>query len=47
MDARIIQCFDFDWRFHLGDVPGAEERAYPDSSWRSVDLPHDWSIEGP
>jgi beta-galactosidase len=47
MDARIIQCFDFDWRFHLGDIPGAEERAYPDSSWRSVDLPHDWSIEGP
>ncbi|MGA2977623.1 MAG: glycoside hydrolase family 2 TIM barrel-domain containing protein [Spirochaetia bacterium] len=47
MDPRIIECFDFDWRFHPGDIPGAEERAYPDSDWQQVDLPHDWSIEGP
>jgi beta-galactosidase len=38
--------FDRDWRFHLGDLPGGiwSDRL-DDSSWRSVDLPHDWSIE--
>ncbi len=38
--------FDHDWRFHLGDVPGAQAVAFADSSWRRLDLPHDWSIEG-
>lgn len=39
------QLFDADWRFHLGDVEGAERSEYKDSSWRKLDLPHDWSIE--
>jgi beta-galactosidase len=39
--------FDFDWRFHLGDSPGAETPTFIDSTWRELDLPHDWSIEGP
>jgi beta-galactosidase len=47
MDPRIIEPFDDGWRFHPGDVPGAEQRAHPDADWRAVDLPHDWSIEGP
>ncbi len=47
MDPRSIQCFDADWRFHLGDPHGAEQKTHPDGDWRSVDLPHDWSIEGP
>ena len=37
---------DFDWKFFLGDPSGAEAPAFNDSSWRAVDLPHDWSIEG-
>lgn len=37
---------DFDWRFHLGDTPGAEAPAYDDTAWRLLDVPHDWSIEG-
>ena len=37
--------FDAGWRFIKdstisGDIPG-----YNDSKWRTVDLPHDWSIE--
>jgi beta-galactosidase len=37
---------DRDWRFHLGDIPDGIWRAeLDDSSWRTVDLPHDWSIE--
>jgi len=39
------QSFDQDWRFHRGDVPGAEAPNFDDSRWRKVDLPHDWSIE--
>ena len=38
---------DFDWRFADGDAGGAEAPGYDDSSWRRLDLPHDWSIEGP
>jgi len=40
--------FDFDkgWRFHLGDVNGAENMGANDADWRVLDLPHDWSVEG-
>ncbi len=38
--------FDQAWRFHLGDVAGAQQAAFGDSGWRALDLPHDWSIEG-
>jgi beta-galactosidase len=37
---------DFDWKFSPGDPSGAEAPGFDDSSWRWVDLPHDWSIEG-
>ncbi|MBF9236633.1 DUF4982 domain-containing protein [Hymenobacter sp. BT683] len=36
---------DAGWRFHRGGAQGAELPAFDDSAWRSVDLPHDWSIE--
>ena len=39
--------FDFGWKFTRGDAPGAQQPAFADTSWRSLDLPHDWSIEGP
>src|SRR5687767_15010930 len=44
--ARVMQKLDFDWRFHLGEAPGAEKADFEDSKWRVLDLPHDWSIEG-
>ncbi len=37
--------FDFGWKFHRGDMEGAELPEFDDASWRSVDLPHDYSIE--
>lgn len=37
--------FDNDWRFHRGGAQGAEWVTFDDSKWRTVDLPHDWSIE--
>jgi beta-galactosidase len=38
--------FDHDWRFHQGDAPGADQPHFDDSSWRRLDVPHDWMIEG-
>ena len=43
---RVTLSFDRAWRFHLGDVPGAQEPTFDDSGWRNLDVPHDWSIEG-
>jgi beta-galactosidase len=44
--GREIIPFDAGWHFHLGDDPGARQTGFDDSSWRTLDLPHDWSIEG-
>ncbi len=39
--------FDSDWKFFKGDDPAYSEAAFDDASWRSLDLPHDWGVEGP
>jgi len=38
--TRINVNFDVDWRFNRGDVSGAEAKAFADTSWGYVDLPH-------
>ncbi len=45
--ARIRENFDFGWKFFRGDAPGAQHPDFSDADWRPLDLPHDWSIEGP
>jgi beta-galactosidase len=45
--GRIRDTFDFGWKFQKGDWPGAQRPEFADANWRDVDLPHDWSIEGP
>lgn len=35
---------DDGWRFNLGDVSNAQNKAFDDSGWEEVDLPHDFSI---
>lgn len=37
--------FDDNWKFSLQDAKGAEKPSFNDKTWRSIDLPHDWSIE--
>jgi beta-galactosidase len=37
---------DFDWQFKLGDHPKAKEKSFVDTDWRTLNVPHDWSIEG-
>jgi beta-galactosidase len=44
--VRERRPFDDDWRFLLGDPTGAEAPSADTRGWRTVDLPHDWSIEG-
>jgi beta-galactosidase len=38
--------FNNDWKFQLGNISKAEQVDFDDSSWRNLDLPHDWSVEG-
>jgi beta-galactosidase len=45
--VREHRNFDEQWRFHKGDLKGAEQTGFDDASWRKLNLPHDWSIEGP
>src|SRR6266850_4095741 len=45
--VRKVSAFDADWRFLKGDAAGAESPDFNDSGWRKLDVPHDWSIEGP
>jgi beta-galactosidase len=37
---------DADWKFSLTDTLGAVEPGFNDRGWRTLRLPHDWSIEG-
>lgn len=43
---RLVLAADSNWKFLLGDPSGAEAPSFTDTTWRNVDLPHDWSIEG-
>lgn len=47
VSARSTTSFDADWRFLKSDAPGAERPDFADAAWRSLNVPHDWSIEGP
>ncbi|RAV28479.1 glycoside hydrolase family 2 TIM barrel-domain containing protein [Sinomicrobium soli] len=44
--AREQRSLDHHWRFYPGDVSDAHQKDFDDSTWRMLDLPHDWSIEG-
>lgn len=42
--ARETTLFNDDWQFHLGDLSNGQTGS-PESEWRSLSLPHDWSAE--
>ncbi|MFI3285114.1 MAG: glycoside hydrolase family 2 TIM barrel-domain containing protein [Rikenellaceae bacterium] len=44
--VRSKECFNYGWRFTLGDAPEYRGKSFDDSAWRVLSLPHDWSIEG-
>lgn len=43
---RLTYCIDRHWKFYPGDTTGAQQPGFDDHTWRILDLPHDWSIEG-
>lgn len=45
--TRTRQNFDAGWRFIKEDITGSQEKDFDDKAWRELNLPHDWSIEGP
>ena len=44
---RLLLPADADWRFARGDFATAAMPAFDDTKWTRVDLPHDWSADGP
>ncbi len=46
-EPRLVKDFDFDWKFARGDSATAMIPTFDDTDWRTVQVPHDWSIEGP
>ena len=46
-DARSNREVNFNenWKFFLGDTAAASRPDFADNHWRTLDLPHDWSIE--
>src|SRR5947209_11125734 len=45
--TRVVMSMDEGWKFFQGDPKGAESSTFDDAQWRSINVPHDWSIEGP
>src|SRR5215211_7721308 len=43
--SRKTILFTDGWKFYKGDVENGEKEALDDASWRTVELPHDWSVE--
>ena len=44
--VRTVINFNNNWKFYLGNDSLAFAANYNDASWRKLNLPHDWSIEG-
>ena len=56
---RTRECFNTNWRFRrfgmhpekpgvvIPEPGGLEMKSLDDGGWRTLDLPHDWGIEGP
>src|SRR4051794_25949815 len=42
---RTEMLFDDNWKFNKDSVANAETDTYNDAGWRTVHLPHDWSVE--
>jgi beta-galactosidase len=45
-ETRQHLLMDLNWKFIQSDVKDAEAPGFNDTNWRTLNLPHDWSIEG-
>ena len=50
LKVRKVENFNKDWKFYYADTTDLKDdyknANYNDASWRKLNLPHDWSIEG-
>ena len=44
-DGQRTTLFNENWKFHRGDINDAQNKDYNDSTWETVNLPHDYSID--
>lgn len=44
-DGERTTLFNENWKFHRGDISDAQKQDFNDSSWDTVNLPHDYSID--
>jgi beta-galactosidase len=47
MKDSYAQLFNSGWKFILGDPKDAHQEIFTDSTWKHVNLPHDWVISRP
>ena len=45
-NSRQHLLMDHNWKFIQYDMKNAEKQDFDDKDWRTLDVPHDWSIEG-
>ena len=47
LQTRQVIDFNFDWQFHLGDVPAAflTDGLHQGLAWQDIRLPHDWAVD--
>jgi beta-galactosidase len=45
-NSRKTENFGKGWKFNLGDIPNGQESGLDDAQWQTLNIPHDWSIEG-
>ncbi|MFI1772006.1 DUF4982 domain-containing protein [Thalassobellus citreus] len=46
-ENRTVTILDSDWKFQKGDLEHAFEISFDDTTWETVNVPHDWAIYGP
>ena len=42
--VRAVLNFNREWKFQLGDYPGAESAGFDDTGWEDIGLPHSFSM---
>lgn len=45
-NTRTVENLNKGWKFYLGDEVKASNPDFNDQNWRSLNVPHDWSVEG-
>ena len=45
-ETRQRLLIDYNWKFIQSDIKDADKQNFDDTKWRTLNLPHDWSIEG-